>query len=208
MESERILARRGPAAASAISPCHVLLVEDEADLAEAMQAALEDAGLRVTVMASGEQAHAAYVEQRPDCVILDLILPGRSGFDICQTIKRTDPAATVIVLTGIDAGDSRELARLVGADGYLVKPLDPPRLIAEIRAAVHRTNSKPSEKPKSKSSSSPGDPASPNGERIQAPIERVVLRCRCGRRFQVSAAHRGKNLPCPTCGDSLAVPRA
>jgi DNA-binding response OmpR family regulator len=189
MERERTLARHASGAEPAGTACRVLFVEDNPDLAETMQTALEEAGLRVRVTACGDRAHAAYERERPDCVVLDLMLPGRSGFDVCQAIKRTNPAAPVIMLTGIDASESRELARLVGADGYLVKPIDPARLVTEIRAAVRRDHG-----------------PHPNGH--AAHPERVVLQCRCGRRFQVSAAHRGKRLPCPTCGESLAVPRA
>ena len=177
-----------------IAQSHFDAIAKHAQQAELVAVADTDpAALDAAVRRTGAKGFVSLAEMlagsRPDCVVLDLMLPGRSGFDVCQAIKRTNPAAPVIMLTGIDARESRELARLVGADGYLAKPIDPARLIAEIRAAVQR-----------------GRGPQPNGHATHA--DRVMLQCRCGRRFRVSAAHRGRKLPCPTCGESLAVPPA
>ena len=166
----------------------ILLVEDDPDCAAALKILLEQEGFRVAIARDGGQAQSTFVMRKPDFVILDLILPGESGFEICERLKHTDPGVPILVVSAIDLPESRRLASKVGADGYLTKPFELDELVANIRriadAVWERTH-------------------------LDHPREtgRVRFSCRCGKRFKVSAAHRGKSLTCPECGEPLSVPR-
>lgn len=167
----------------------VMVVEDDADAADVLKTILERKGFKVRIAKEGGQAQATFVMQKPDFVILDLILPGESGFEICERLKHTDDTIPVLILTAIDLPESRELAQKVGADGYVTKPYEPDDLIARMRevatAVWERTHL--------------GHEADPM---------RIRFVCSCGKKFKVSSNHRGKNLTCPQCGEPVAVPRA
>lgn len=166
----------------------VMVVEDDADAAEVLKIILERKGFKVRTAKDGGQAQATFVMHKPDFVILDLILPGESGFEICERLKHTDDAVPVMILSAIDLEESRDLAQRVGADAYLTKPYQPDELIAKMRAVATsvwtRTHL-----------SHDVDPM------------RVRFVCTCGKKFKVSSTHRGKSLTCPQCGEPVAVPR-
>ena len=165
----------------------VLLVEDEVDTAEFLKELLEKNGHRVVVAKDGGQAHSAFIMHKPDFVILDLILPGESGFEICERMKQAEETTPILILTAIDLPESRELARRVGADGYLTKPFDPKELLDTIAAIAEQVWERSHLKqPKTN--------------------ERIRFQCSCGKRFKVSAAHKGKTLTCPECGEPVIVP--
>ena len=168
----------------------VLVVEDDADTADVLKRILERQGYKVRIARDGGQAQATFVMQKPDFVILDLMLPGESGFEICERLKHTDDAVPVLIVTAIDLPESRELAQKVGADGYVTKPYHPDDLIARMRevatAVWQRTHQ----------------------ENASADPMRIRFVCSCGKKFKVSSTHRGKNLTCPQCGEPVAVPRA
>ena len=167
----------------------ILVVEDEPDTATFIKEFLERNGYRVTIAKDGGQAHSMFVMRKPDLVILDLILPGESGFEICERMKRTDEATPVVIVSAIDMTDARVLAERVGADAYLTKPFDPQELLDEIKSAAERVWARfHTEQPK--------------GEE-----KRIRFTCRCGKRFRVSPVHRGRALTCPECGEPLTVPR-
>jgi len=166
----------------------VLIVEDDADAAEVLKSILERQGVKVRVAKEGGQAQATFVMQKPDFVILDLILPGESGYEICERLKNTDDTVPVLIVTAIDRPDSRELAERVGADGYDTKPYDPEHLLQKMQKVAKRVWSRThlQQEP---------DPT------------RVRFNCSCGKKFKVSASHKGKSMTCPQCGEPLIVPR-
>lgn len=170
----------------------ILLVEDEADTADFVKTLLETNRFQVVLAKDGGQAHATFVMKKPDFVILDLILPGESGFEICQRFKLTDPAVPVLIVSAIELDDSVNLARRVGADGYLTKPFDPPELITTIRRTAETVWNR-------------GRAARVKVEDSHEPVR---FNCRCGKRLKVSPAHRGKTMTCPNCGESVTVPRS
>ncbi|HET7740403.1 MAG TPA: response regulator transcription factor [Mycobacterium sp.] len=115
----------------------VLFVEDDRSIRQVTTLALEEAGFRVTTCADGEEALAAYAPERFDVVLLDVMLPGRSGFDVCREIRRaqttpivmlTARTSTIDIVTGLE----------LGADDYVAKPFQPPELVARIRAVLRR----------------------------------------------------------------------
>jgi len=165
----------------------ILLVEDEADTAGFIKELLENHGYQVVVAKDGGQAHSAFAMHKPDFVILDLILPGESGFEICERIKQHEAGVPVLVLSAIDMDDSRELARRVGADGYLTKPFDPNELVHRITDVAEQVWER-------------------THMRKTRNTDRIRFKCRCGKKFKVSANHKGKTLTCPECGEPLTVP--
>jgi len=114
-----------------------LLVEDDARLAALTRDYLASHGLLVTLASDGRQGLAEALAQRYDVVLLDLMLPGKSGLDICRELRaRSD--VPIIVLTARGEEADRVLGLELGADDYLAKPFSPRELLARIRAVVRR----------------------------------------------------------------------
>jgi DNA-binding response OmpR family regulator len=169
---------------------HILVVDDEAETAAFVKTLLEQHGYDVTVAKDGGQAHSMFVMKKPDFVILDMLLPGETGFEVCERLKILERHVPVLALTAIDMDDARNLAHRVGVDAYVTKPFDPDellRLIKETAEEVWR---------KSRQEADQGAQAKP-----------VRFACRCGKRFKVARQHRGKTLTCPNCGEPVLVPR-
>jgi DNA-binding response OmpR family regulator len=116
----------------------VLVVEDERKLAEVLSSALAAEHYDVEVAGTGEDGfHLANAEVF-DLVVLDLMLPGRSGLEILQTLRQRRIRTPVLILTARDGIDDRVLGLDLGADDYLVKPFALPELLARIRALLRR----------------------------------------------------------------------
>ena len=116
----------------------VLVVEDDADLNELIGAYVSMAGLCHRSALTGADALREIERKSPDAVVLDLMLPDMSGFDICRKIKTNgDASATrVVILTAMDNDESRRKGRECGADEYLTKPFDPDRLMHTVKRAA------------------------------------------------------------------------
>jgi DNA-binding response OmpR family regulator len=119
---------------------HILVAEDDRDIAELISHYLKKAGWTAHVAAAGDQA-LAYLRNHPvDVVILDLMLPGMSGLDVCQAL-RADPATAgipVIMLTARAEEPDRIRGLELGADDYIAKPFSPNELVARVRAVTRR----------------------------------------------------------------------
>jgi DNA-binding response OmpR family regulator len=119
---------------------HILVAEDDRDIAELISHYLKKAGWTAHVAAAGDQA-LAYLRNHPvDVVILDLMLPGMSGLDVCQAL-RADPATAgipVIMLTARAEESDRIRGLELGADDYVAKPFSPNELVARVRAVTRR----------------------------------------------------------------------
>lgn len=109
----------------------VLVVEDDPDLNELIGAYVSMTGLSCRCALSGAEALEQIGKKAPTTVVLDLMLPDMSGFDVCQQIKRglASSGTRVIILTAMDSEASRQRGRECGADDYLTKPFDPDRLM-------------------------------------------------------------------------------
>lgn len=110
---------------------HVLIVEDEKLLAKAIAATLRNAGLDVTVVHNGDEALEVVQRLRPDVILLDVMLPGKSGIDVCATLK-TQPATVdipVIMVSARSTPQDRMRGLIAGAEQYLSKPFSPTELL-------------------------------------------------------------------------------
>ncbi len=115
----------------------VLVVEDEPEIAALMRDFLEADGFRVVHAADAEQASAA-LRMVPDCVLLDVMLPGRSGFEFCRDIRAASEVP-VLFLTA-RSGDADKIRGLgLGADDYIVKTATPAEVVARIKAVLRRS---------------------------------------------------------------------
>lgn len=115
----------------------VLLVEDDQALAESLRYSLELEGFRVGVSADGASAIDAVRRDRPSLVLLDLVLPGMTGFDVCRLI-RGDSNVPILILTCRGSEADRVTGLELGADGYMTKPFGVAELIWRVRAMIRR----------------------------------------------------------------------
>lgn len=127
---------------SDIEYAHIALIEDDTQLANLTQTYLEKQGYRVTVIEDGQQAVDDIPMLQPDCVLLDIMLPGMDGMEVCRQVRK-NYQGPIIFLTA--KGDELDeiLGLEVGGDDYLAKPVDPRRLLAHIRAHLRRTERLP-----------------------------------------------------------------
>ncbi len=124
----------------------VLVIEDDPDIRELLSFSLAKEGWSVVMAADGEQGLAALPATNPDCVVLDIMLPGIDGIEVLRAIK-SDPARRrlPVILTTAKGEESDVVSGLeLGAEDYVVKPYSPKVLIARIRAALRRTVDLPS----------------------------------------------------------------
>jgi two-component system response regulator MtrA len=115
----------------------ILVVDDDASLAEMLSIVLRQEGFDSELCGRGDQALAAFRDYRPDLVLLDLMLPGRDGIEVCKQI-RAESGVPIVMLTA--KGDTVDVVVGLesGADDYVVKPFKPKELIARIRARMRR----------------------------------------------------------------------
>ncbi|BHH84165.1 response regulator transcription factor [Desulforhopalus sp. 52FAK] len=121
---------------------NVLVVEDEADIQQLVSYNLIRAGFHVTCADSGEEAMERLRAEEIDCVLLDLMLPGMSGIDVCAAIRKAESASDtslpIIMLTAKGEEEDVVAGLECGADDYITKPFSPKVLIARIKAVVKR----------------------------------------------------------------------
>jgi DNA-binding response OmpR family regulator len=119
----------------------ILVVEDEPSLVFTLRDTLENEGYEVTVSETGNDAMDLVHEIKPDLVILDVMLPGISGFDICKKIREDKYTFPIIMLTARDQEIDKVTGLNIGADDYMTKPFGVKELLARIQARLRRANS-------------------------------------------------------------------
>jgi two-component system OmpR family response regulator len=122
----------------------ILLVEDEPKLARALMRGLERTGYAVDLAGSGEDAVLLATTHDYDAVVLDVMLPGKDGFEVCRALRSEECWSPVLMLTARDRVEDRIHGLDAGADDYLVKPFDFGELLARLRALFRR---QPKERP-------------------------------------------------------------
>ncbi|MBX9589796.1 MAG: phosphate regulon transcriptional regulator PhoB [Hyphomonadaceae bacterium] len=120
----------------------MLVVEDEAALAELIRYNLEAEGLRISVAANGEEAEVVLAEDAFDLVVLDWMLPGISGLELCRRLRRREAtrALPVLMLTARGEEGDRVRGLATGADDYVVKPFSVPEMVARVKALLRRAS--------------------------------------------------------------------
>lgn len=116
----------------------ILVVEDEESIRRFITLNLSAAGFQVGEASTGEESLAILKTFIPDVVVLDLMLPGMSGLEVCQQLRETVPETLVIMLTARGQDTDKILGLELGADDYMVKPFNPFELIARLKAMLRR----------------------------------------------------------------------
>ena len=119
----------------------VLVVEDDTTVSGVVAAYLDRAGLAVEVVADGRDAVAAVERRRPDLVLLDLMLPGLDGLEVCRRVRGSHPALPVVMLTARGEEHDRILGLELGADDYVTKPFSPRELVLRVQSILRRARS-------------------------------------------------------------------
>lgn len=126
-----------------LSAMRILVVEDERKIAEALKKGLETEGYHVTTALSGEDGYFFLTTEVFDLMLLDLMLPGRNGIEILQSIRKKGITTPILILTGRDTVEDRVTGLDSGADDYLIKPFAFPELLARIRLLLRRGQQEP-----------------------------------------------------------------
>ena len=124
------------------APDHVLIVDDDKEIRGLLQEYLHKQAYRVTAVADGKALRAALVTAQPDLIVLDVMLPGEDGLQLCRDL-RTRSNVPIIMLTALGEETDRIVGLEMGADDYLAKPFSPRELLARIRSVLRRSRSLP-----------------------------------------------------------------
>ena len=128
-------------ATSTVNRPGILIVEDDARTARLLAAYLEDAGFSTRTAGNGPDGLRRFQEAPPILVILDLMLPGMSGWDVCRELRKTS-RVPVLILSARDQEGDRIRGLELGADDYVVKPFSPKEVVARVKAILRRTATK------------------------------------------------------------------
>jgi DNA-binding response OmpR family regulator len=127
-------------ATAQVSGPRILVVEDEASMRVVLKDILEDEGFRVLTAADGEAGLQAAIDEKPDLILLDVMLPKLDGFALCVELRKLTVPAPVLMLTAKGQVEDRVTGLDAGADDYLVKPFSTRELLARVRALLRRVN--------------------------------------------------------------------
>jgi len=124
---------------------HLLVVEDDEDILELLRYNLHKEGYRITGVTSGEEALKAVPSDLPDLIVLDLMLPGMDGLEVCRHLKRQPHTARVPIIMVTAKGEEADIVTglELGADDYVTKPFSPRVLVARVRGVLRRRQRQP-----------------------------------------------------------------
>jgi DNA-binding response OmpR family regulator len=130
-----------PAGLGSVVPVghHVLVVDDDPTVSDVVRRYLEQDGFRVRLAADGLAALAAVAAETPDLVVLDLMLGGIDGLEVCRRLRRELPDLPVVMLTALGEEADRVVGLEVGADDYVTKPFSVRELVLRVRSVLRRT---------------------------------------------------------------------
>ncbi|MDO8331355.1 MAG: response regulator [Fluviicoccus sp.] len=120
-------------------PEHILIVDDEIKIAELLRDYLHSHGYSTTLVHHGNDVEAAMQARRPDLMLLDLMLPGRSGLDICKEVRQHSSLPIIMVTARVEEID-RLLGLELGADDYICKPFSPREVVARVKTVLRRAH--------------------------------------------------------------------
>ena len=124
---------------------HILIVEDEEEIQELVAYNLSREGFRTSIAGSGEDALKKVRSERFDLVVLDLMLPGMDGLDVCRALKKEEKTMAIPVIMLTAKGEESDIVTglELGADDYIVKPFSPKILVARIKTVLRRKSAEP-----------------------------------------------------------------
>ncbi len=120
----------------------MLVVDDDPTVSDVVRRYLERAGMAVEVVGDGESALRRALQEPPDLVVLDLMLPGMSGLDVCRRLRASQPTP-IVMLTALGEESDRVLGLELGADDYVTKPFSPRELALRVASVLRRANGTP-----------------------------------------------------------------
>ncbi|MER7456022.1 response regulator transcription factor [Micromonospora sp. NPDC126480] len=126
---------------------HVLVVDDDRTVSDVVRRYLEQDGCRVRLSFDGADALAAVAAEPPDLVVLDLMMPGLDGIEVCRRLRARMPDLPVVMLTALGDEADRVAGLEVGADDYVTKPFSPRELVLRIRSVLRRAAPRDAEAP-------------------------------------------------------------
>ena len=121
-------------------PRQILVAEDQADIRELLVLNLRNAGYEVSAVADGREALARQTEQARDLLVLDLMMPGLDGLEVCKALRAKGSATPILMLTAKSTELDRVLGLELGADDYLTKPFSLAELLARVKALLRRAD--------------------------------------------------------------------
>ncbi|MDR8389658.1 response regulator transcription factor [Aliifodinibius sp. S!AR15-10] len=129
------------------NPKKIVIVEDEPSLIFTLQDTLENEGYEVFIAEEGEQAIEIVKKENPDLMLLDLMLPGMSGYEVCKKVRNMTYTFPIIILTARDQEIDKVTGLNIGADDYMTKPFGVKELLARIQARLRRSETYSKAKP-------------------------------------------------------------
>ena len=168
----------------------ILVIDGDVEHANRVKKLLESHGRVVVVATDGGQAHSSFMMHKPDFVVIEFVLPGESGYEICEWIKSRSKATPILALTDVDLDQSRQLASRVGVDGYMVKPYEEAALLDMITRSAEVVWQRMHEA----------------GEESEEEFGKMSFACKCGKKFHVTVKNKGKTLFCSGCKERVRIP--
>lgn len=156
---------------------HLLIVEDEEDLRELLVYNLARDGFRITAVESGEQAILKASKERPDLIVLDLMLPGMDGLEVCRSLKNQADTANIPIVMLTAKGEESDIVTglELGSDDYITKPFSPRVLLARIKAVLRRKQDEGGEPAEEGAMNLNGMVISPSRHEVRIGSERIDL---------------------------------
>ncbi|MCK9195832.1 MAG: response regulator [Syntrophales bacterium] len=124
---------------------HILIVEDEQKIAALLQAYLEKAGYSASVLNRGDQVLAWIKQSPPDLMLLDIMLPGMDGIDVCREARKFSMVPIIMITAKVEEVD-RLIGLEIGADDYICKPFSPREVVARVKAVLRRRRPEPADR--------------------------------------------------------------
>jgi DNA-binding response OmpR family regulator len=152
----------------------VLVVDDDSTVSDVVRRYLERAGFAVTLAADGHAALRAYEAERPDLVVLDLMLPGIDGLEVARRLRARPDEVPIVMLTALGEEADRVLGLQLGADDYVTKPFSPRELVLRVQSVLRRAGSR-----------SPAPPETLTDGDLEVDLARRVAR-RAGRELALT----------------------
>ena len=125
----------------------IYLADDEENIRALMTSFLKNAGYEVASFPDGDSLYEAYLENRPDLIILDVMMPGTDGLTLCSLLREKNPGLPIIIVSARDDPYDRVTGLSMGSDDYLIKPFLPLELVARVKALFRRSETEAASKP-------------------------------------------------------------